>query len=180
MLADLEEANRRVWSAGGRPFVREVEVGGRFYQQTVSRTPEGGLLRIYGVDVTERRRAEDALRGSEERFRSLVQNASDIILVLDEGGTIVYESPAVERVLGYSPEERIGSSAFDLIHPDDRARVARVLSEHHGAGLGRALPRPRRPLRGLRAGKADGVLGDTAWGPALYRGPRLGRGLGMA
>ena len=130
-LADLEEANRRVWSAGGRPFGREIEVGGRFYQQTISRTPEGGLLRIYGVDVTERRRAEDALREREERFRSLVQNASDIILVLDEGGTITYESPAVERVLGYAPEERVGSSVFDVIHPDDRAPVARVLSEHH-------------------------------------------------
>ncbi len=129
-LANLEEANQRVWSSGGRPFVREVEVGGRFYQQTISRTPESGLLRIYGVDVTERRRAEDALRESEERFRSLVQNASDIIIVLDGDGTIVYESPAVERVLGYTQEERIGVGAFDLIHPEDRARVAEVFSEH--------------------------------------------------
>ena len=134
-LADLEEVYRRLWSAGGRPFVREVEVGGRFYQQTFSRTPEDGLLRIYGVDVTERRRAEDALRESEERFRSLVQNTSDIIVVLDREGTIVYESPAVERVLGYAPQERVGLSAFELIHPDDRARVARVFSEYeHSPG----------------------------------------------
>ncbi|WP_228282428.1 PAS domain S-box protein [Rubrobacter tropicus] len=129
-LADLEGVNQRIWSAGGRPFTREIEVGGRYYQQTVSRTPEGGLLRIYGIDVTERRQAEDALRKSEERFRSLVQNTSDIIIVLDEDGTVVYESPAIERVLGYKPEERIGSNAFELIHPDDRDRVAGVFSAY--------------------------------------------------
>ena len=129
-LSDLEGVNRKIWAAGGRPFVREVRVGGQVYQQTVSRTPESGLLRIYGNEVTERRRAEDALRTSEERFRSLVQNASDIIVVLDAEGTITYESPAVERVLGFTPEERLGMNAFDLIHPDDRGPVARAFAEY--------------------------------------------------
>ena|GEM_PF-579517 len=139
-LADLEEVNSRIWSAGGRPFVREVRVGGGFYQQVVSRTPEGGLLRIYVTDVTERRRAEDALRASEERFRSLVQNASDIILVLAGDGTILYESPAVERILGFAPEDRIGLGALGLIHPEDRDRVAKVLRDH------RDVPGPFPPL----------------------------------
>jgi len=129
-LAGLEEANSRIWPAGGQPFVREVRVGGGFFQQVVSRTPEGGLLRIYLTDVTERRRAEDALRASEERFRSLVQNASDIILVLAGDGTIIYESPAVGRVLGFAPEERVGLDALGLIHPEDRDRVAKVLEDH--------------------------------------------------
>ena len=128
-LADLGEVKRRIWSAGGRPFVREVRVGEDFYQQTISRTPGGGLLRIYAIDVTERRRAEDSLREREERFRSLVQNASDIIVVLDEDGQILYESPAVERVLGFTPEERMGTNAFDLIHPEDRETVARAFRE---------------------------------------------------
>lgn len=73
-----------------------------------------------------RRRAEKALRESEERFRALVQNASDIIVILDADGTILYESPAVERILGYSPEERIGTNALDVLHPDD-AEVVREL-----------------------------------------------------
>ncbi len=67
----------------------------------------------------ERRRAEEALRTSEQRFRALVQNASDIIMILEADGTIRYESPAGERVLGYEPEERVGTSAFDYLHPDD-------------------------------------------------------------
>ena len=139
-LADLDEANIRIWSAGGRPFVREVRVGGGYYHQVVSRTPEGGLLRIYCTDVTEGRRAEDALRASEERFRSLVQNASDIIVVLDGEGTILYESPAVGRILGFAPEERVGLGALDLIHPEDRDRVVKVLRDH------RDVPGPFPPL----------------------------------
>jgi PAS domain-containing protein len=63
--------------------------------------------------------AEDALRASEERFRSLVQNTSDIISVIEVDGTVSYISPAAERVLGYRPEERVGTNAFDSVHPDD-------------------------------------------------------------
>lgn len=59
------------------------------------------------------------LRRSEERFRSLVQNSADIIMVLRADGTIAYESPAVERVLGYPVDGRSGRSALELIHPDD-------------------------------------------------------------
>ena len=66
---------------------------------------------------------------SEKRFRSLVQNASDIITVLDAEGTIRYESPSVERVLGYSPEDRVGRNAFDYIHPDDLERVWSIFVE---------------------------------------------------
>src|SRR5256885_5996418 len=51
------------------------------------------------------KRAEQAVRESEERFRSLIQNASDIVTILDADGTIRYKSPAVERILGYKSEE---------------------------------------------------------------------------
>jgi len=65
---------------------------------------------------------------SEARFRSLVQNASDVIIVVDATGEILYESPAVERILGYRPEERVGSNALDSVHTDEAARVREVLS----------------------------------------------------
>ena len=70
-------------------------------------------------DVTERRQIERALRDSEERFRSLVHNSSDIISILSAEGQIVYESRSVERVLGYQVEEALQQSAFEMIHPDD-------------------------------------------------------------
>ncbi len=79
--------------------------------------------------------AEDLSR-SEARFRSLVQNASDGIIVVDTNGIIAYESPAVKRILGYEPEERVGTSALSTIHAEDAARASEILSqvrEHAGA-----------------------------------------------
>ncbi|MEG4803672.1 PAS domain S-box protein [Microcoleus sp. ARI1-B5] len=70
-------------------------------------------------DITDRKLAESALLQNEAKWRSLILNSSDIITILDSGGRIVYESPSVERVLGYEPEELIGQIALDLIHPDD-------------------------------------------------------------
>src|SRR5215203_684250 len=66
---------------------------------------------------------------SEQRFRSLVQNISDIIAVLDAEGDICYESPSVERLLGYSPEDLVGRSAFDYVHPDDLQRLRSIFVE---------------------------------------------------
>jgi diguanylate cyclase (GGDEF)-like protein/PAS domain S-box-containing protein len=84
--------------------------------------------------VSSRFRAMEAelpRRAGEARFRSLVQNASDVILVMDRETRILYETPSVERVLGYRPDERLGRSALELLHPDDadraRAALARVL-----------------------------------------------------
>jgi PAS domain S-box-containing protein len=83
----------------------------------------------YFRDVTEHKRADEALRHSEERFRSLVQYASDIITVLGADGTVLYQSPSVERILGYNPQELIGTNAFDRIHPEDAERVWGVFAE---------------------------------------------------
>jgi PAS domain S-box-containing protein len=72
---------------------------------------------------TERDRAEEALRRSEERFRSLIEHGSDTITIVDAMGTILYESPSIERILGYRPEELIGRSFLDYVHPEDVARI---------------------------------------------------------
>ncbi|CAA9456106.1 MAG: diguanylate cyclase/phosphodiesterase (GGDEF & EAL domains) with PAS/PAC sensor(s) [uncultured Rubrobacteraceae bacterium] len=66
---------------------------------------------------------------SEKRFRSLVQNASDITTVLDADGTIRYESPSIERLLGYRSEDLVGQNAFDYVHPDDLERVRSIFGE---------------------------------------------------
>ncbi len=73
--------------------------------------------------MIERRQTERALRANDNRFRSLIENSRDIISILTSDGTIVYESPALEYVLGYAPDELIGKNAFDLIYPEDAARV---------------------------------------------------------
>lgn len=70
-------------------------------------------------DVTERHRAEAALRDSEQRFRALVQNASDLITVVDERSAILYQSPSIHQILGYEPEHLAGQRFADFMHPDD-------------------------------------------------------------
>jgi PAS domain S-box-containing protein len=112
------------------------------------RTGDGSRLIVMVQDITYRKRAEEELRRSEERFRLLVQHASDMIAVVRRDGSIGYVSPACERILGYRSEEMAGSSVLEHVHPDDRQRMterfARIL-ERPGAG---------RPVefRALRAG----------------------------
>ncbi len=69
------------------------------------------------------------LRRSEERFRSLVRNSSDVILICDATGSITFETAAVQKVLGYSVAERIGSNGFESVHPLDRQWLQSVLGE---------------------------------------------------
>jgi diguanylate cyclase (GGDEF)-like protein/PAS domain S-box-containing protein len=68
------------------------------------------------------------LRESEQRFRALVHHASDVFTVIGADAVIRYQSPAIEQVLGYPPEEIIGRSFLDLIEPDDQD-IARQLFE---------------------------------------------------
>src|SRR2546422_6192754 len=81
-------------------------------------------------DVTERRRGAEALRASEQRFRSLVEHSTDVIALLDTDGTIRYSSASTHLVLGYSGTENLGRDAFELIHPDDRLRALERSEEH--------------------------------------------------
>src|SRR5215211_1026890 len=72
-----------------------------------------GLLVFIGFSqylINRRFEAEERLRRSEERFRALVQHASDVITILEVDGTIRYESPPIEKALGYRPEELVGNT----------------------------------------------------------------------
>ena len=94
-------------------------------------------------DVTERWLAEAALRQSEERFRSLVQHASDMITVIDADTTVRYQSPSVARVLGRTPEDIVGTKLSTLVHPDDVGSMLAVLSDVVSKGDGVAVAEAR-------------------------------------
>ena len=80
-------------------------------------------------DVTARRTAEDALRDSESRFRSLIENSSDGIMLVQHDGEIIYGGPSTNRILGYEAEELVGRNGFDLVHPEDFRHQAASMAE---------------------------------------------------
>jgi ammonium transporter, Amt family len=79
-------------------------------------------------DITRRKEAEEALLRSEEYYRRLIENASDLITIVDRQGIVSYQSPSIQRILGYDPEQIIGQSLFVLIHPDEYEFMVSALS----------------------------------------------------
>ncbi|HEX5849726.1 MAG TPA: PAS domain-containing protein [Rubrobacter sp.] len=90
------------------------------------------------LDITEQKEAVEGLRRSERRFRALTQNSSDLITLMSVTGTIRYQSPSVERILGYGQEETVGDSVFEYVHPGDLSKVEMAFAE----GLKDHLRRP--------------------------------------
>jgi two-component system, cell cycle sensor histidine kinase and response regulator CckA len=87
-----------------------------------------------GVEDRHRREAEAARRASDDRFRALVENSYDVLMLLDEQGRLTYITPAAARVLGWHPESMLGQSVFESVHPEDvdlaNARFAEAMKLH--------------------------------------------------
>jgi len=81
------------------------------------------------TDMTSRREAQAALTQSEAYFRALIEEAHDLIAVLDADGVFRYASPSHLHILGHPPAELLGASAFGFIHPEDLDSVTRVFEE---------------------------------------------------
>ena len=96
--------------------------------------PCGVLIGETVTWVAERlRRSDRALRSSEERFRSLVEESADVVVLMDADGSTVFASPSLTRVLGYRPEEWLGKAPDIYVHPDDQPALdetwGRLVSE---------------------------------------------------
>jgi PAS domain S-box-containing protein len=90
-------------------------------------------------EIVQRQRIEQQLREREEYFRTLIEQAQDIIAVLDAAGMIQYASPSVSRLLGYAPEELIGLLLLEMLHPDDIEPTLRVFAEGVATSTGGRL-----------------------------------------
>ncbi|WP_404786218.1 EAL domain-containing protein [Altericista sp. CCNU0014] len=66
---------------------------------------------------------QEVLAKSENKWRSLIQNSSDMITLLAQDGKVQYESPSIKKIVGFSPEELVGKNIFDYIHPHDTPSV---------------------------------------------------------
>jgi PAS domain S-box-containing protein len=123
LVARLLSGEMRAFQMEKRYFRKDGQVIWIRLTCALVRDAEGAPLHSIGQleDITERKRAEEKVRRSEARFRSLISNATDLITILDADGVIHYESPPIQRILGYQREELQGRNAFQLVHPDDRA-----------------------------------------------------------
>lgn len=102
---------------------RWAEVSGRYVPDTGTGDP-GWVLQIR--DINDQVNAREQLAASEERYRVLAENVSDIVLQVDPDGSIAWASASTEKMLGHEPDDLIGTLAVDLIHPDDVERAFRA------------------------------------------------------
>jgi PAS domain S-box-containing protein len=121
---DIREDFRRCFEER-RVMRREMEyqfteAGETKYLDTTYVFVPPDMVMVHTEDITERRRAEEALRESEERFRSIVEATNEWIWSMDLEGRITYSNPAVENILGYSPEELMGRNGEEYLHAEDR------------------------------------------------------------
>ncbi len=84
---------------------------------------------VTALEITETKIAEEKLKLSERRFRTLVENGTDAVVILNEEGNPVYGSPTIKNLLGYTEEEVLNIKLMDVIHEDDREPIQKCLQE---------------------------------------------------
>ncbi|MDD5384135.1 MAG: PAS domain S-box protein [Gallionella sp.] len=108
----------------------EVAIGEAIYRSRSFSVHDKQGAHLYSVhileDITESKRAAEALSGSETRFRNLVETTSDWIWEVDENAVYTYVSPRVHAILGYEPAEVLGKTPFELMPAEEAKRVADI------------------------------------------------------
>jgi two-component system cell cycle sensor histidine kinase/response regulator CckA len=170
----IEENDRRIMERGVAEVVEESipsPGGERVFLST--KTPwldsAGQVIGLVGIarDITQRKRAEEALRASERRFRSLIEQSSDMLLLVDGDGRVCFWSPAASEALGWKAGDAEGTAAIDLVHGDDRAEVARTFRAVLAAGGVQVHHRARLRHRDGGYRVIDGVARDLRGDPAI-------------
>ncbi len=106
-------------------FVAAASVGAGL----IWRNRQAKLYKTLYQEQLEKEKINRELLKAEAKFKRLIENNSDVIALLDAEGNILYESPAIQKVLGYEPDELVGIHALDVLHPDELDYVAGLLKE---------------------------------------------------
>jgi PAS domain S-box-containing protein len=130
--------------------------------------PAVGAIVVNFRDVTERRKAEAALRESEERYRTIVEGVRDIIFALSPDGTIASLNPAFETITGWRREDGVGQPFERLVHPEDLPLALELLGR-----VVRGELRPASQFR-VKTAKGDYRVGEFSATPQLREGRLVG------
>jgi diguanylate cyclase (GGDEF)-like protein/PAS domain S-box-containing protein len=154
-------------------FTTTVEIDGVVFEAQCAplRDRSGQIPGLIGVatDVTERKRMEEALRESEEKYRQIFESAQDIFFRTDLMGTIIEASPSAERY-GYTREQLIGRSVLDLYeNPEDRMAFLEMLLER-GEAADYELRLKTGDGRIAHASACGRVLRDSSGAPTGFEG----------
>ncbi|MCH6268215.1 PAS domain S-box protein [Neobacillus citreus] len=128
---DKEVYYQRAWD-GEEHVSYEGEVNGVTYLAALSPIKRGGeVVEVIAscVDITERRKVEKALHDSENKYRLITENMTDLITLFNQDGTCVYATPSHQTVLGYTPEFFIGHNNEHLTHPEDAPLMKKTFVE---------------------------------------------------
>jgi PAS domain S-box-containing protein len=142
----------------------------------IERNADGQMITLVGtvMDITERREAEMALVESEARYRLLAENATDMISEFALDGTISFVTPASRAALGYEPEELVGRTILEFVHPDDQpGLVARYLDFVTGPQVADS------PTFQYRVRRKDGAWIWLEGRPRVIRDPETGAAVSM-
>jgi len=106
------------------PVFRFLGAGGewRYLETKVANLLDDPIIAglvVNSRDITEHVMAEEALKAREQKFRALVHNSSDILVMIDAEANFIYTSHNIKNLLGYDPEDLAGTNAFSLVHPED-------------------------------------------------------------
>jgi PAS domain S-box-containing protein len=89
---------------------------------------DGSGIFITSSNITEQRKAEKALKESEEKFKAIIEYSFDAVVIIDENAVVQYASPSVTNLIGFAPEDLIGRSGFDFIYHEDIPHVEQKLA----------------------------------------------------
>lgn len=117
----IHSSEEKIINLGGK--ILDIEVTGI----TLEHKEELTFLMMFH-DITDRKIAEESLRQSEEHYRLIAENMTDLVSVIDVKGIVTYASPSHRWVLGFPPQVFEGNSPFELVHPEDTIRLQKELT----------------------------------------------------
>ncbi len=127
----------------------------------------GAIMEQNETAMEQKEEAEFHLRLSEDHFRSLIQNSSDVTMILGEGSEFRYLSPAIKDLLQYEPSELVGKLSTDFVHPEDLDSVRRMLGDEFQAGPGTAALEFRMLRRDGTTRDVEAVISNQTARPSV-------------